>query len=1136
VLNTPGRQLCGAFEAANLYIVNGAVRPGIQSPAPHTWERLGRTGPQRSLLDLVVADKRTLGAITMMYATPVLRVLGYDHAAVVVRLATPQPHKLSDRARLQRLLPPAPDGKRSWHRFHVAFNAMVASQAERTDAIGRAGGDRYEPLVAAARAAAKQHVHRFRFEEPLSVLRLRAALQAAQRERRDAHSAVTAERRRRRHAAAFLASLCERERASIAGVSAAQEAVLAERLRADAAFVRSRLFSGNPAVRFVKAAHVVAWLKAGEAYQRARAQPSATRVIVPVTVVGEDGVPETHRVAKFGRGTVLKAWPAHFARTCRPHPRRTALAKAAAAKQAAVIASALADTSRCGVGADEQQRELCRPLEPKELSDAGERLRNYKAVAADAIATELLRYGMVDHDRDRDDTGKPCSPLFGEAVMAAVMSIGRDLLERGIMPPSFLAGSIVHACFKGKGDVDDPTGHRPITVAAAGQRLLANVLHARLAAFAEARGTYGEAQFGFRAGRSTQDACWLFTEAIRARLRSGRGRGRRHAASRRTYVAFIDFSKAFDGTDHTVLFSLLYDKCGVRGDMWRAMRAWYTGVSKRVLVAGVRSEPFFPKAGVHQGCCASPGLFLHVMWALAEKLAAAAAAVQDGHPPPSTAEVFVQLMQLLYADDACLLLPSAAQLAAVMAALADACDVLNLRVNTAAGKTEVVVFRPAHELTAPPDAFRIMYRGEPLRVVDAYEYLGVLMDYSLSMDRQLGRAVRNVSGGAHTALAARTSALLEDPKVLRFMWFGLGQSPAEGCSAVWLDPLTSARYSQVDRALDRSLAEALGLSGSSPVAARRGEFGWLGTLHRLDRARLSHLIRVAHLPPSGFLRRVHDALVAALAADGVAASTTKTGHVKRHSSWYCTTLLRVRAMGLPDALVLDTVRYLKRVRHAGPKEGRAWALAKADAFHTALWVTSVHGSSRLRRSGYAALHPRPTFPSYLGANDVGAARVRTLRCRLRVGCFFGVDAEAHIRAGLPSDAWPPCSQCGAVGCPETGRHMLVHCEVYAPRRRAVVRELCRCCPDVAGALSGTVTPAVRARLLWHLLLGGDLSDWVPRPSVAASVTETALRVSASFVQHVCAARVRAARRPGAVGALRGAARGKGGAGAAAGPG
>ena len=87
-------------------------------------------------------------------------------------------------------------------------------------------------------------------------------------------------------------------------------------------------------------------------------------------------------------------------------------------------------------------------------------------------------------------------------------------------------------------------------------------------------------------------------------------------------VIYLDFAKAFDKVDFTIILQKLHD-LGIRGHLGRWIHQFITGRTQSVLVNGSRSKPANVISGVPQGSVLGPLLFLVLIGDIDKDIASA---------------------------------------------------------------------------------------------------------------------------------------------------------------------------------------------------------------------------------------------------------------------------------------------------------------------------------------------------------------------------------------------------------------------------------------------------------------------------------------------------------------------------------
>ena len=113
--------------------------------------------------------------------------------------------------------------------------------------------------------------------------------------------------------------------------------------------------------------------------------------------------------------------------------------------------------------------------------------------------------------------------------------------------------------------------------------LYAAGLERRVSDHAEAAGKHAEGQFGFRRGRSTEQAVLALPTAVEC-YRQQRQRG---SSQRRNqlWACFVDFKQAYDRVPRAQLWAQL-ELMGYGGDWLQAVQAIYADVPMSIAVPG----------------------------------------------------------------------------------------------------------------------------------------------------------------------------------------------------------------------------------------------------------------------------------------------------------------------------------------------------------------------------------------------------------------------------------------------------------------------------------------------------------------------------------------------------------------------
>ena len=165
----------------------------------------------------------------------------------------------------------------------------------------------------------------------------------------------------------------------------------------------------------------------------------------------------------------------------------------------------------------------------------------------------------------------------------------------GTVPSIWTKGIINPIPKSSTGNSKDPLTYRGITLVPVCYKLYCNVLNNRLVDWESDNNVLSDIQNGFRRGRSTIDHLSSLTTIVETRKLKRMS----------TYVAFIDFRKAYDGINRTLLFQRLTD-IGIRGHMFDALLSLYKNVECCVRINGCKTDWFKVNCGLKQGCFYHP--------------------------------------------------------------------------------------------------------------------------------------------------------------------------------------------------------------------------------------------------------------------------------------------------------------------------------------------------------------------------------------------------------------------------------------------------------------------------------------------------------------------------------------------------
>ena len=293
------------------------------------------------------------------------------------------------------------------------------------------------------------------------------------------------------------------------------------------------------------------------------------------------------------------------------------------------------------------------------------------------------------------------------------------IYTNGVFPRSWCTG-LIYPIYKNKGEVNDPSNYRGISLLNIIVKIFCKILYNRLYRWVEREDKLSPLQAGFRNNCSTVDNIFIINSLAERATSTKRGK---------LFCAFVDFEKAFDTVDRNLLWQTLREK-GISTKFIRILQAIYTHDTARVMLnTGCLTNPFPVNQGVKQGCVLSPLLFILFIDELPYQLEVA------NINPPRIGIDNIPIPALLFADDLVILSESQKGLQKGLEELELFCDKKILKVNTR--KTKTMVFKNGW-VSARNEEWT--YKNVALENVKEYIYLGMNICMNRKWCRHINRA------------------------------------------------------------------------------------------------------------------------------------------------------------------------------------------------------------------------------------------------------------------------------------------------------------------------------------------------------------------------------------------------------------
>ena len=396
-----------------------------------------------------------------------------------------------------------------------------------------------------------------------------------------------------------------------------------------------------------------------------------------------------------------------------------------------------------------------------------------------------------------------------QSLVAPLVILISKSLTTTVIPMQWKISQVV-PIFK-KGRKAEPLNYRPVHLSSCLCKVVERVIARYMMTYLEQNNLLRHEQFGFRAGRSTDDQLLLTYGHIVKQVDCGK----------MVDVIFLDFSKAFDVVNHDILVEKLND-LGFGDQLVAWVREFLRSRYMYVGLGGAKSRPVTVKSGVPQGSVLGPLLFLvYVNWIATD----------------------LNCKYYAFADDFKLLLSysrsnprtSRASLQQDLNKLHERSVSWNLKLNRE--KCVVMRFGPGTTASGEPEGYTL--DGAQLQTVTLYKDLGVWIEPSLRFHKHL----EVITGRASSLVGQLLRGTICRSKTFMITVFIAHVRPiVEYCSVLWnvgyLDDMRKLEAIQ-----KRWIREVEGL-GESRYQGRLRELGLYSIYGRLLRADLIKIWKV----------------------------------------------------------------------------------------------------------------------------------------------------------------------------------------------------------------------------------------------------------------------------------------------------
>lgn len=382
----------------------------------------------------------------------------------------------------------------------------------------------------------------------------------------------------------------------------------------------------------------------------------------------------------------------------------------------------------------------------------------------------LIKNLKTDSAPGLDNINNRLLKEIAHVVAEPLASIFNMSISVGIFPDQWKTAAVI-PIHKG-GSKDNPGNYRPISLLGAFSKLFERVVSKRLIDYLESNNLLTPHQYGFRRGKSTEDAVTCLTKLVVNHLDNGL----------KCIGVFLDLAKAFDTVSIPILLKKM-EAMGIRGVALSWFTSYLTNRNQCVKIGNDISSPRPVSFGVPQGSILGPTLFLIYLNDIA-------------NIPGLNADI------ICYADDTALIFTektSQSVLHAVECGMTKVTQWLSANLLTLnIMKTKLLLFHKTKASSCSEiESIRVhkthcnqtdTCHCNSIERTSTIKYLGVVLDDKLTFESHAIALAKRVRKMIYVMKNLRD---ITDSRILRMVYLALCQSVISYCILAWGGAATS---------------------------------------------------------------------------------------------------------------------------------------------------------------------------------------------------------------------------------------------------------------------------------------------------------------------------------------------------------